>query len=225
MPQTHAAITCRRLCKEFDGRRVLREIDLDVAPGEALALVGENGAGKTTLLRCLAGIVRTTAGEVAWFGQPAGRTPEGRQLIGVVAHDSMLCPQLTPRENLVFTARLYGLADPRGRAGELLNTIGLAATADRPTAGLSAGMRQRLAIARAVVHRPPIMFLDEPFAGLDQHWSDWLTDTLLELRRRQTTLCLVLHDMEKVAQLADRVLIIRGGRLEEQRLSVLRRAA
>ena len=232
MPDTRTAIACRGLSKQFDGRPVLRGIELDVPPGESLVLVGDNGAGKTTLLRCLAGIVRPTAGHIAWFGQPAGRTPEGRQLIGVVAHDSMLCPQLTPRENLIFTGRMYAQADPQGRAAELLDMIGLTAAAQRPTASLSAGMRQRLAIARALVHRPPIVLLDEPFAGLDGRWSDWLCQTLQELRRRQTTLCLVLHDREKVRQLADRVLAVHGGRLEEEQPSLeyqkannLRRAA
>jgi len=216
MPAASIAIGCRGLSKQFDGRPVLRGIDLEIAHGESVALVGENGAGKTTLLRCLAGIVRPTAGQVYWFGEPAGDTPASRKLIGVVAHDSMLCPQLTPRENLVFTARMYGQADPQGRAAELLDMVGLDSAADRPTASLSRGMRQRLAIARAVVHQPPIVFLDEPFAGLDRRWSNWLSDTLEGFRRRQSTLCLVLHDAEKVQQLADRVLSVRGGRLEEE---------
>jgi heme exporter protein A len=208
------AIEVRQLSKSFGHRLVLNEVDLDVAEGECVALEGANGAGKTTLLRCLSSVIRPTAGSVRWFGRPALGAPAARRLIGMVAHESRLYPHLTLRENLVFAARMYDLPKSLQRADELLADIGLRPHADRMPTELSRGMRQRLVVARAVVHDPPILLLDEPFTGLDAEGTNWLLRLLMNHRARGKTLCFALHDEERMQALADRVLELRRGRVK-----------
>ncbi|MGA2066269.1 MAG: ABC transporter ATP-binding protein [Thermoguttaceae bacterium] len=216
MPEAAAAILVRRLSKSFGRRAVLRRIDARVAEGESLVVTGANGSGKTTLLGCLASLVRPTSGEVYWFGRPAGGDPAAQELVGMVAHENRLYPHLTLRENLVFAARMHGVPWPGRRADELLEDAGLGPHAARMPPALSRGMRQRAAVARALVHDPPILLADEPFAGLDTAGADWLADRLLELRARGRTLCLVLHDEVLARRLADAVVQLRDGYLESR---------
>jgi len=198
------------------GRIVLDDVAFAIAAGQSVAVTGANGAGKTTLLRCLAGLQRPLEGAVRLFGLPAWRHPPSRRFVGLVAHESLLYPHLTLRENLQFAARMYGLDAADARANALLQTIGLAAYAHRMPTTLSRGMRQRVAIARAVVHDPAILLLDEPFAGLDSEGVRWLTALLLDLRRQGRTLCMALHDEEAIRQLAGRALEISGRSVTER---------
>ena len=207
------AIEVRQLSKSFGHRFVLNEVTLDVAEGESVGLEGANGAGKTTLLRCLASVIRPTAGSVRWFGRPSVGNPAARRLIGMVAHESRLYPHLTLRENLVFAARMYDVPNPMQRADEMLTDIGLRPHAERMPTELSRGMRQRLVVARAVIHDPPVLLLDEPFTGLDAEGTDWLMRLLVDYRARRKTLCFALHDEEKMQALADRILALRLGRV------------
>jgi ABC-type multidrug transport system ATPase subunit len=204
----------RQLSKSFGRRAVLRQIDWQVAEGESVAVTGANGAGKSTLLACLAALVRPTSGEVLWFGRPAARNPAARRLVGMVAHENRLYPHLTLRENLVFAARMCGVSEPGARADQLLESAGLARHAQRMPPVLSRGMRQRAAVARALIHDPPILLLDEPFAALDAEGADWLLGRLLELRARGRTFCLVLHDEAKAERLADTIVRLHSGRIE-----------
>jgi heme ABC exporter ATP-binding subunit CcmA len=209
------AIEANGLCRVFGSRVVLSQVDLRVAAGECVALTGANGAGKTTLLRCLAGALRPSAGEVRWFGRLAGADAATRRLLGMVAHESFLYPHLTVRENLVFAARMCGLPDPLGQADRWLDSVGLRPHAHRPSAQLSKGMRQRLAVVRALVHDPPILLLDEPFSALDAAGSQWLLGLLLELRGRGRTVCFTTHDPQKARLLSDRVFCLQSGGLLE----------
>jgi heme ABC exporter ATP-binding subunit CcmA len=209
------AIQASNLSKAFGGRTVLRRLDLDVTRAEQIALTGANGAGKTTLLRCLASVLRPTSGEVRWFGRPAAANPAARRLIAMVGHETRLYPHLTVRENLLFAARMYGVAQPGRRADHLLDQIGLRPHAHRFPVRISRGMRQRVAIVRALVHDPLILLLDEPFSGLDQQATGWLVDLLRKLRARGSTVCFTTHDRQKAEQLADRVLHLCCGRAEE----------
>jgi len=217
MADQTTAIQASGLSKAFGGRVVLRPLDLDVTEGETLALTGANGAGKTTLLRCLAAVLRPTSGQVRWFGQSAASSPTARRLIGMVGHESRLYPHLTVRENLVFSARMYDVAEPARRTDQLLGSIGMSAHAHRFPTRISHGMRRRLAIVRALVHDPPILLLDEPFSGLDEEACGWLLGLLREMRARGRTVCFTTHDRQKTADLADRVLHLAGGRAEETR--------
>ena len=213
MTDSRIAIEVRRASKRFGRRLVLDEIDLQVAAGESIVLTGPNGAGKTTLLRTMAALVRPTSGEILWFGEKTGGQHAGRGSIGMVAHENRLYPHLTLRENLVFAARMCDVARPQDRAAALLETVGLREHSERLPPVLSKGMRQRLSLARALIHDPPILLLDEPFEGLDVNAERWLTGLLQELRQQGRTLCFVLHDEAKTRQLADRVLRLCQGRL------------
>ncbi len=213
MIQPTNAIQTQRLSKRLGNRTVLREVDLEIAAGQCVALTGSNGSGKTTLLRCLAGITRPDSGEVRWFGRPAAESPNDRRLVGMVTHESRLYAHLSLRENLVFAARMCAVNQPVQRADILLDQIGLRALADRQVRKISRGTRQRLALARALIHDPPILLLDEPFSGLDSIGCDWLSGYLKEQRENDRAICFVTHDMEPARRLADRTLILENGTL------------
>jgi len=216
MSDSTPAIRASRLSKLFGTRAVLNRLDLEVAEGESVALTGANGAGKTTLLCCLASILRPTEGQIEWFGRSTVSDPNAKRLIGVAAHESFLYPHLTLRENLIFAARMCDVQKPGDRAEQLLREISLHAHAHRFPTQISKGMRQRLAIARALVHDPPILLLDEPFSGLDTAGTDWLMGLLEDLHRRGRTVCFAMHDEARVRRLADRVLHIESGRAWER---------
>lgn len=216
MTKQPKAIQAHGLSKSLGGRTVLREIDLDISAGEFVALTGENGSGKTTLLRCLAGIARPSAGEVHWFGQPTANQPNQRRLVGMVAHESRFYAHLTLRENLLFAARMCQVAAPVQRVGAWLDQTGLRAFADRQTRQVSRGMRQRLAIARALIHAPQILLLDEPFSGLDAAACDWLGSLLREQRERGCAICLATHVERLTRQLVDRTISLQNGSLADQ---------
>ncbi len=205
-----ALIRGRGLEKRFGRSVALRGVDLDVRAGEALAVVGPNGAGKSTLLRMLAGLVRPSAGTLLLGGIPAGR-PGARAQIGLVAHATFLYPQLTARENLLFAGRLHGVAQPEARAARLLEEEGLADAAGRAAGSFSRGMAQRLSIARALMHDPPVLLLDEPFTGLDRRAGDSLCARIRALRAAGRTFLLVTHDLAQAAALADAALVLASG--------------
>jgi len=216
MTDSRIAIEVRRVSKRFGRHLVLDDVDLEIAAGESVVLTGSNGAGKTTLLRAMAAIIRPTSGEILWFGKSANGHHAGRRSIGMVAHENRLYPHLTLRENLVFAARMCDVARPHDRAESLLETVGLLAHGGRLPPVLSKGMRQRLSLARALIHDPPILLLDEPFEGLDVDAEHWLTELLQGLRKQRRTLCFVLHDEAKTRQLADRVLHLCQGQLQQR---------
>ena len=209
-------LVARQLTRTMNGLPVLDQVDLAISQGEIVALVGANGAGKTTLLRCLAGRLRPTAGEVLWFGaSPKGR-PASHRLVGFAAHESSLYPELSARENLLFAARMYGLQRPQQRVDEMLTKIGLTPRAGQLAGQLSQGLRQRLSLARALVHDPAIVILDEPFAGLDAEGQAWLESWLSELRERGRAIIYSSHDEQQCRWIADRTLELRSGHLFPQ---------
>ncbi len=209
---SEAAIAARKLVKRYGGVTALRGIDLEVPRGATLAVLGPNGAGKSTLLRLLAGLARPSSGELRVAGQRADRR-SARARIGFVGHTTFLYPALTARENLVFAARLYGVSEPAERADRLLEDEGLTRVAERPVGTFSRGMAQRLAIARALVHEPEVVVLDEPFTGLDRAAARRLAARLQGLRGGGRTTVLVTHEVEQAAALADRVIVLARGRI------------
>ncbi len=215
MAERVIAIRTLDVSKDYGHRAVLRQINLQIARGQCVALTGKNGAGKTTLLRCLASAIRPTTGCVQWFGESVGSAPKLRRLIGMVAHETRLYPHLTLRENLLFTARIYGVRDALRRASRFLDEVGLARHADRLPSEVSRGMRQRVAVARALIYDAPILLLDEPFSGLDAGSGEWLSERLHQLRSKGRTICFSTHDQTKAVRLADTVFDLRMGQLHK----------
>ena len=207
-------VLARGLRREFGGVAVLTGVDLTVEAGELVVLLGSNGAGKTTLLRVLATLLRPSGGTLQLFGEDASRRPPtARRRIGHVGHESACYPDLTGRENLEFYAELHGVPDPARRVDDLLRWAGLEDAARRPVRVYSRGMAQRLALARALVHGPELLLLDEPFSGLDQAAVARLETLLGELRRSGHAIVLSTHDLDRVATLATRVAILHRGRI------------
>ena len=220
-PLVPEAVGAWALCKRIDERAVLDGIDLQVRRGQFVALIGANGAGKSTLLQVLATLTPPTSGELKLFGKAAtGRDAQAaRGRIGMIAHQSMLYRDLSARENLEFFARLYGVPDPRGRARQLLDVIALSPRADDAVKTFSRGMTQRVAIARALVHDPDLLLADEPFDGLDAPSVATLEDLLSDLRGQGKTVILANHCIDQSLRLADRAVVLDGGRVVIDELS------
>jgi heme exporter protein A len=200
------------LVRRFGLRRAVDGVTLTLGPGECLALFGPNGAGKTTLLRILGGLLRPSAGTVTVAGAVLGREPGARALVGVLSHQSMLYAPLTARENVEFSARLYALPDPRAAAEAALARMRVLDRADTPVRALSRGLQQRVSVARATVHDPRLLLLDEPYTGLDDGGASALTELLVALLRGGTSLVLVTHNLQEGLALATHVAVMRGGR-------------
>ncbi len=216
MTDTTADLKVEDLARSFGHVRALRGVSFTVAPGEVLAIFGPNGAGKTTLLRLLAGVLRADRGSVRIAGSALLRgDPAQRRRIGLISHASLCYDGLTAAENLEFYARLYGLAAPREAAARALDSVGLADRASSPAGTMSRGMQQRLAIARALLHEPEIVLLDEPFTGLDQRAAGALREQLGRLRAERRTVVIVTHNLDEGLELATHVAIQVAGRFVE----------
>ncbi len=206
-------LEARGLWRAYGRRQVLRGLDLAVAAGEAVAVAGPNGAGKTTLLRVLAGLARPDRGEVRLEGRPLRRdAPEVRRAVGVVSHQTLLYDDLTLHENLTFAARLYGLSMPAAAARAALDEAGLGPRADESPRRLSRGLAQRAAIARALLHRPRLLLLDEPFTALDAAASERLRAELGARRRQGLGIVLVTHQLGEAWEVATRIAVLVEGR-------------
>jgi heme exporter protein A len=205
-------LEARGLQRSFGRVRILRGLDLSLQAGEALAVVGPNGAGKTTLLRILAGLMRPAAGKIRVLGQSLERgSAETRAAIGLLSHQSLLYDDLTLLENLTFTARLYGMGRPREVAKAALDNAGLGKRADELPRRLSRGLLQRAAIARAVLHRPKLLLLDEPFTSLDAAAADGLRADLKTRLAEGLGVVLVTHHLTEAWDLATRVAVLVNG--------------
>jgi heme exporter protein A len=202
--------------KRFGRVTALRGIDFDIEPGESVSILGANGAGKSTLLRILAGLSRPSAGQFHGLreGASAPLTRDAlRGEIGYVGHATLVYGELTARENLVFAARLHGATPTRDRIDSILCDVGLLEVADRRSGTFSRGMAQRLSIARAVVHQPQVLLLDEPFTGLDESSAERLSTQLSSQREDGRTLILVTHDPRRAVELSDRAFILHRGEI------------
>ena len=207
------AVSVRNLTKQFGSRKALDDVSFDLEQGAFLSVFGPNGAGKTTLLRVLSTLARPTAGQVLVDGADVREEPElARERIGLISHASMLYPDLTAEENLVFYARLYGVQNPQQRAVELLDAVGLKHRRLDAVRTFSRGMAQRVAIARALVNDPRVLLLDEPYSGLDPHAVE-VFDQLIASVREGRTFIMVSHDLEKGWQMGTHVLVLARGRV------------
>ncbi len=218
---TVPAIDARGLAKRYGSVGALEPLDLSVPAGESIVLLGPNGAGKSTLLRLLATLIRPTSGSLRLFGHEttSGDGAALRRRIGFLSHQTFLYDHLTARENLLFYGRLYGLPDPVGAALEAIRAVRLQHRRDDCVGTYSRGMQQRLAIARALLHRPDILLLDEPFTGLDRESSHRLEDRLRQEREAGRTCVMATHDLGQGLRAADRVLLLKNGRVALDRQS------
>ncbi|MCC6765800.1 MAG: heme ABC exporter ATP-binding protein CcmA [Deltaproteobacteria bacterium] len=207
-----AVIAADAVGKAFGRTVVLRDVTLRIDAGDAVAVFGPNGAGKSTMLRLFAGLMAPTSGRLRVF-DVTGPDPAVRRRVGLVAHQSFLYPDLTARENLRFYARMFGLGDADERVRIWLERVALTEAGARPVRLFSRGMEQRLALARALIHDPDLVILDEPWTGLDAAAADWLADLLRELRDRGRTIVVATHDFRRGVDVATRVLIVHRGRV------------
>lgn len=211
--ESSAVVVAEALTRAFGGRRVVDGVDLELRAGECLALFGPNGAGKTTLLRMLAGLLKPTSGRARIDGVALPGGAAARAAVGLISHQSMLYAPLSARENVELSARLHGVVDPRGAAEDALRRLRIADRADSPVRALSRGLQQRVSIARAIVHRPRVVLLDEPYTGLDEAGAAALTSVLESLKGGGAALVLVTHNVGEGLALATHAAIMRQGRL------------
>jgi heme exporter protein A len=198
--------------KRYGGLYALRRVSLEIAAGECVALAGRNGSGKTTLLRIAARLARPSFGQVTFTGTATSNGARASQT-GFVGHATMLYDELTAEENLVLFGRLLGIPGPSARAGNLLRDVGLYERRASLLRTFSRGMRQRIAIARALLDEPSVLLLDEPATGLDPQGVGWLTETLRRLRDTGCTMLMSLHGESEISALTTRAVRLDGGSL------------
>lgn len=207
------AIETKKLTKVFGDRKALDKVSIEVPEGAFLSIFGPNGAGKTTLVRTLATLSRATSGTALVAGFDAKEEPDKvREHIGLISHNPMLYPDLTAMENLMFTAQLYGVVNAEDRVRELLRAVELDHRRFDVVRTFSRGMTQRLSIARALMNDPDVVFLDEPYAGLDPHAVE-IFDGLIEQLRDGRTFVMVSHDLQKGFDVCTHALVLARGRV------------
>lgn len=220
MPAPHSPaapsprIVLHQLSKFFGRFVALDRLNLTFEPGEFVVVLGRNGAGKTTLLRTLALLLQPSEGELQFDGQPANRLPHSfKQRLGFVGHEIALYDDLTAEENLHFFARLYGIAAGPRRAAEVLTEMDLAGRAGSRVRNLSRGLKQRLALARAWLHQPDVLLLDEPATGLDAPTRERMHEWLARCHSSGRTVIASSHDLAESLRPATRVLLLENGRV------------
>jgi heme exporter protein A len=200
------------LCKKFGRRRVLNGINLKVFPGDFLTIFGSNGAGKTTLLKILSTLILPSSGKASISGFDIKEdSNEVRAQIGLISHNSYLYPDLTAYENLRFYAKMFGINHLEKKIAELLELVELEHRKFDLVRTFSWGMQQRLSIARALLHDSSILFLDEPYSGLDVHASEILDRVLVNLKSQNHTFVMTTHDLIKGLEACSRVAILNTG--------------
>jgi heme exporter protein A len=209
-------IEIKKLTKQADNKLILRGVDLSINQGEAVAILGPNGAGKSTLLKVLATLIKPTSGHVKINGLDLKKDHiEVKKIFGYLPHSSLLYDHYTPLENLIFFGELYGVKDVEDKAKELVKEVGLSFFINEPVKNFSRGMIQRIAIARAIIHDPKIMLLDEPHTGLDQGAISILNNVVLSMKDKGCTTLMVTHDFKQAAEICDRIIIVKNGKIAD----------
>lgn len=208
------SLTFTDVTRTFGRRRALNRVTFECRAGEVVALLGPNGAGKSTLLSIAATLLEPTSGAVRYGDHSAKRAHASlRRRIGLLGHDLYVYPELSAAENLLFFGRLYAVPDLARRVDAALDRAELTARRDDAVAGFSRGMRQRLALERALLHDPHLILLDEPFTGLDDAATAALGRRLAVLRANGTILLVTTHDLETIEPIVDRAIVLQNGRL------------
>ena len=206
-------LTVTEVARHYGRRKALSQISFTCGAGEIVGLLGPNGAGKSTLLNILATLLTASKGRVEYGGGGATTGAEVRARIGMLGHDLFLYPELTARENLTFFAQLYGVTDVPGVVSRALERAGLTERGDDLVSGFSRGMRQRVALERALLHEPDLILLDEPFTGLDQASTAALVARLQDRQRAGCLIVLATHDLDVAEGLLSRAIYLRDGRM------------
>jgi len=217
-------ISLRGVHKSFKGRKVLDDISLDILPGESHIIIGLSGAGKSVLLKCILGLIHPDSGSILingedWFSLPIEDKLKRMACVGVLFQGSALFDSMPVWENVSFVLRRQGMSKPeaRDRADEVLDWVGLPGICDIMPAELSGGMKKRVGMARAICHRPEIIFYDEPLTGLDPVMSDVITTLMKRLHERMNVTSLTIaHSMKLVREFSDRVSMLYKGRIYQQ---------
>jgi len=212
--RTTPALRCTNVVKRFGEFEAVKNVSLEVQHGEIFALLGPNGAGKTTLIGCITGLARATSGSIEVFGFDVQKDFRiTRRLVGLVPQEINFDPFLSPYQSLLVQQGLMGREPDPARADALLETFSLTDHRDAYSRHLSGGMKRRLLVAKALVHRPKLLFLDEPTAGVDVELRKELWDEVRRLRDEGTTIVLTTHYIEEAEMLADRIGVLRKGEL------------
>lgn len=207
-------IAAEGLSKSFQGKTVLDRISFAVEEGEVFGFLGPNGAGKTTTIRLLLGLLDPTAGTARVLGESLAENTGIRRRIGVLLENNGVSDRLSAYENLLFSAQIYSVENPRERICEILSFVGLGERMYDPVGVYSSGMKRKLGLARATLHDPDILFLDEPTAGLDPEAQRMVRDLILDLSRDEgRTIFLCSHNLDEVERICTRVSILAGGRI------------
>ncbi|MGB2602354.1 MAG: ABC transporter ATP-binding protein [Candidatus Sulfotelmatobacter sp.] len=216
MNEAAPIITVSQLIKQFGRFAALRGVDADFDAGKFHVILGDNGAGKTTLLRALAGLAHPTRGTI-WI---RGKSPhEACREIGYMAHPSLLYDEMSGLENLRYFARLYDIAGD-GRCEQVIRSVGLDPALARPVGLYSQGMRQRMSLARAILHDPPILLLDEPFSNVDVHSAAEMVGLLKGMRDAGKTIFVVTHQAALLAGVADEFVWMQAGKIVDRTVTV-----
>jgi heme exporter protein A len=212
MTAARTFLQAERISKSFGPKKVLSGLNFYALEHETVALLGENGSGKTTFINILATLLSPDQGKVSYFGQPLNGNESGiRRRLGIVSHQLLLYSDLSAEENLRFYARLYALPEPEQRVEQILDLVGLKKQRSQVVRTFSRGMQQRLAIGRALLHDPSILFLDEPFTGLDQNMTERMQNLLKQIMGQEKTVIMTSHSFKEVSLLASRALFLQGG--------------
>jgi heme exporter protein A len=207
-------IEIKKLTKQADNKLILRGVDLSIKKGETVAILGPNGAGKSTLLKVLATLIKPTSGQVMVNGLELRNNQRAiKEILGYLPHSSLLYDHYSPLENLVFFGNIYGVKDVEPKARKLVKDVGLSFFLNEPVKNFSRGMIQRIAIARAIIHDPEVLLLDEPHTGLDQGAISILNNVILSMKEKGTTTLMVTHDFKQAAEICDRVIIVKNGKI------------
>ncbi|GCE14374.1 heme ABC exporter ATP-binding protein CcmA [Tengunoibacter tsumagoiensis] len=216
-PARPAALEIRHLKKSYGLKPILRRVDLTLQQGQRMALLGANGAGKTTLLRILAGLTRPSSGHVLLMGLDCvAQAQQVRRLVGVIAHQPYLYEELTALENLHFFGRMYAIENVQERSEFLLQRVGLHKRAHERVGAFSRGQLQRLAWARALLHAPHLLLLDEPDTGLDQDGQELMQSLLAEHIADGGSILFTTHLLEDALLMSDSIAILAAGRISAQ---------
>ena len=209
---THEILSARSITKSFGHDRVLRELNLTISKGDIYVLFGSNGAGKTTLMKVLSTLHHADSGEIMLFGmKPEDNVREIRGKIGFMSHEAFLYDDFTAWENLSFYADLYSVRNKKAKIKELLKMVGLYHRSHDKVRSFSRGMVQRLSLARAVLHDPELIFLDEPYSGLDIRAQEVLNNLVTKLNKKGKTFFIITHDIEKGFDIANKRGILTNG--------------